>query len=206
MITEIEDYFAKGCGRCERFDTPDCSTKLWFDGLAELRRVCLDAGLQEHVKWGHPCYVHADRNVAIIGAFRGDFRLTFFNAGLMKDPERILQKQGPSTRFPDAIRFTGAAEVTQLRPVISSYLAEAAGYAEAGLKEPADDRELELPAELVEALAADPELSEAWDRLTPGRRKGYILNLSAAKKSETRWNRLDKFRDKIMAGKGPLDQ
>lgn len=65
MIKDIEEYFAKGCGRCHRFDTPDCSTRRWIDGLTELRDLCNDAGLVETVKWGHPCYMHAGRNVAI---------------------------------------------------------------------------------------------------------------------------------------------
>ena len=33
MITDIEDYFTKGCGRCERFATADCSTRLIATGL-----------------------------------------------------------------------------------------------------------------------------------------------------------------------------
>ena len=86
MITRIEDYFARGCGRCARFDTADCDTRHWADGLAELRTLCLGAGLVETVKWGHPCYMHSGRNIAIIGAFRGDFRLSFFEAALLFFP------------------------------------------------------------------------------------------------------------------------
>jgi uncharacterized protein YdeI (YjbR/CyaY-like superfamily) len=55
MITRIEDYFTKGCGRCERFATPDCSTRPWIGGLEHLRRICLDVGLEETLKWAHPC-------------------------------------------------------------------------------------------------------------------------------------------------------
>ena len=80
MITDVEEYFALGCGRCPRFETPECSTQIWAEGLAELRRLCLAAGLEETAKWGHPCYMAAGRNIAIIGAFQQDFRLTFFNA------------------------------------------------------------------------------------------------------------------------------
>jgi uncharacterized protein YdeI (YjbR/CyaY-like superfamily) len=87
MIEDIEDYFARGCGRCGRFATPDCSTRRWEEGLRGLRRLCREAGLAETVKWGHPCYMHAGRNLAILGAFRGDFRLSFFDAALMRDPE-----------------------------------------------------------------------------------------------------------------------
>ena len=206
MITVINDYFAKGCGRCERFATADCSTKLWVRGLAELRRACLDAGLVETVKWGHPCYMYAGRNIAIIGAFRSDFRLSFFDAALMKDPEGVLEKQGPNTRHADMIRFTNDQQVKKLKRVIGAYLKEAAGYAEAGIKPPKDDTTLELPTELVEALGADPQLAEAFHKLTPGRQKSYVINLSGAKKPETRFARIAKFRDKIIAGKGAMDR
>ena len=93
MISNIEVYFSKGCGRCERFAGPDCSTRRWSVGLRDLREICLESGLAETLKWAHPCYVHGDRNIAILGAFRNAFRLSFFNAALMQDPEGLLEKQ-----------------------------------------------------------------------------------------------------------------
>lgn len=206
MITDIEDYFLKGCGRCERFDTPDCSTRQWERGLLDLRRVCSEAGLVEIVKWGHPCYVHAGRNIAIIGAFRGDFRLSFFNAALMKDPEGVLEKQGPNTQHKDMFRFTDVAQVAPRETIIRSYLNEAMAYADAGIKPQKSESTLDLPDELVEALDADPELAEAFLNLTPGRRKSYAINISSAKKAETRIARIIKFRPKILAGKGAMDR
>ncbi len=202
MISDIEDYFAKGCGRCDRFDTKDCSTKVWESGLAKLRDICLSADLKETVKWGHPCYMHADRNIVIIGAFQDNFRLSFFNAALMKDQEGILEKQGKNTQHPDMIRFTSNSGPSEKEDVILAYLVEAKDYAEAGKKPPKDDSALDLPDELVEALDADPELSEAFHPLTRGRQKSYVINLSGAKKSETRVNRIEKFRYKIIEGKG----
>ena len=206
MITEIEEYFTTGCGRCERFATADCSTRQWADGLTELRSICRDAGLVETVKWGHPCYMHADRNIAIIGALRNDFRLSFFNAALMKDPEGILERPGPNTQHADMIRFTGNSQVAEREPVIVAYLEEAMGYAEAGIKPPKVQGELELPDELVEALGSDPELADAFHNLTPGRRKSYVINLNSAKKTETRVSRIAKFRSKILAGKGAMER
>lgn len=206
MITDIEDYFALGCGRCERHATPDCSTRRWIHGLNTLRRICRDAGLEERVKWGHPCYIHAGRNICILGAFRDNFRLTFFNAALMKDPEGVLEKQGANTHVPDMLRFVDNHAPEILEPVIRAYLAEAMGYAEAGLKPPKDDRELALPEELVEALDADPELAEAFHALTPGRQKSYVINLNGAKKPETRVSRIKAFRGKILAGKGATER
>ncbi len=206
MITDIEDFFSRGCGRCARFDTADCSVKQWTEGLETLRRICRDVGLEETVKWAHPCYMHAGRNIAIIGALRGDFRLNFFNAGLMKDPDGVLERQGPNTRHPDMIRFTGNDQVAAMESIIRSYLEEAMAYAEKGLKPPKEEGGFDLPDELVEALDADPELAEAFHALTSGRQKSYVIALSSAKTSQTRINRIAKFRDKIIAGKGATER
>ncbi len=206
MITDIEDYFAKGCGRCPRFAMPDCSTRRWAEGLSDLRRICRLPGLVETVKWGHPCYMHAGRNIVIIGAFRADFRLSFFDAPLMKDPDGVLERHGPNTRHPGMIRFTTNAQVAAMEPVILSYLEEAKGYAEAGIRPPKEDGGIDLPDELVEALDADPELAEAFHDLTPGRRKSYVINLASARTAATRYSRIARFRDRILAGKGATER
>jgi uncharacterized protein YdeI (YjbR/CyaY-like superfamily) len=202
MITDIEDFFTKGCGRCDRFATSSCSTRAWADGLDALRRICREAGLEEAVKWGHPCYMHAGRNIAIIGALRGDFRLSFFDAALMTDPEGILERQGPNTRHPDMIRFKANQDVAHLEPIIRIYLVEAMSYAAAGIRPPNDPQESDLTEEQVAALDADPELAEAFHALTPGRRNSYVVHLNGAKTSATRTARIVKLRDRIVAGKG----
>lgn len=206
MITDPDDFFAKGCGRCARFDTADCSAQLWAAELAALRALCLQAGLSEHAKWGHPCYMHAGRNIVILGAFRDNIRLTFFNAALMKDPEALLQRQGPNTRNPDMLRFDARTPVAALAPQILAYLAEAMSYADKGLKPPKQDRDLDMPDELTEALDADPELAEAFAALTPGRQRSYVINLAGAKQAATRVNRIARFRDRILAGKGATER
>ena len=150
--------------------------------------------------------MHAGRNLAIIGAFRGDFRLTFFHAALMTDPEAVLTRQGPNTQHADALRFTDNAQVAALAPTIRAYLAEAMGYAEAGLLPPKTPRDIDLPEELIEALDADPDLAEAFHALTPGRRKGYVIHLNGAKAPATRVARIAKFRGHILAGKGASER
>ena len=206
MITDPDEFFARGCGRCARFDTPDCSTRRWADGLATLRTFCRDAGLEETSKWGHPCYMHAGRNIAIIGAFRDDFRLTFFDAALLNDTEGLLEKQGPNTGHPGTIRFDSGARVAKLAPVVRAYLDQAKGYAEKGIKAPRNQSEPALPEELIEALDADIELAEAFEALTPGRRRSYAINLASAKQSKTRIARIARFRDGILAGKGATER
>lgn len=206
MITDAEDFFTSGCGRCDRHATADCSTRFWLAGLLTLRRLCLEAGLAETAKWGHPCYMHAGRNVAILGAFRGDFRLTFFNASLLTDAEGRLEKQGPNTRHPDCLRFTDTALPQALAPVILAYLSEAMGYAGAGILPPKEVSDLDLPAELVDALDADPDFAEAFHALTPGRQKSWVLHLTDAKTLATKLARIEKSRPRILAGKGATER
>ncbi|WP_240790421.1 YdeI family protein [Rhodobacter sp. SY28-1] len=206
MITQPQAYFDQGCGRCDRFATPDCSTRAWLKGLLTLRRICRDAGLTEVAKWGHPCYMHAGRNIAIMGAFRGDYRLTFMNAALLKDSEGLLERQGPNTKQPDCIRFTDTDAPTRLEPAIRAYLAEAMAYADQGLLPPKEPNDVPLPDELVEALDGDPDLAEAFAALTPGRQKSWAFQIGSAKTAATRVSRIEKGRAKIMAGEGATDR
>ncbi|MGZ9809720.1 YdeI/OmpD-associated family protein [Pseudoroseicyclus sp. H15] len=206
MIADVEDYFTRGCARCERFDTPECSTRRWIGGLEVLRRICREAGLEEQVRWAHPCYAHAGRNIVIIGALKEYFSLGFFEPALMKDPVGVMVRQGPNTKHPNIIKFTDEDGPARLEPVISNYLAEAISYAEAGIRAPKEEEALELPEELVEALDSDSELAEAFHALTPGRQKSYVIALSSAKKAETRLARVEKFREKIIAGKGAMER
>ncbi|MDH5798756.1 MAG: YdeI/OmpD-associated family protein, partial [Paracoccaceae bacterium] len=185
---------------------PEWSTRLWIDGLNDLRRICRDMGLEETVKWAHPCYMHADRNIAIFGAFRGDFRLSFMNPGLLVDSEGVLEKQGEGSQTPGMIRFTDSKQVAEKEPTIRAYLKQLMDHAEAGTKPPKVKREIDMPDELAEALDADPELAEAFHALTPGRQRSYMFNLNQARQSATRVARIEKFRDKIIAGKGALER
>jgi uncharacterized protein YdeI (YjbR/CyaY-like superfamily) len=205
MITEVEDYFAKGCGRCERFGTPDCSTRRWLPGLLALRRLCLAAGLEEAAKWGHPCYMHQGRNVAMIGAFRENYRLTFFDAALPPDPLGLLEKRGPNTRAADQISFTDPDAIPALEATLAAYLsaAKAASEQDRPKRPPA---EVTLPDELVASLDDDTELAEAFAALTPGRQRSWVLHLTSTKTPATRLSRIAKGRDKILAGKGATER
>ncbi len=206
MITDVEDYFTDGCGRCPRFATPACATRRWADGLSRLRRICRDMGLVETVKWGHPCYTRNGRNIAIIGALRDSFRLGFFNAALLTDPDGLLERQGPNTPHPDTLRFSDAAKVVALEPAIRAILAEATGHADAGLRPLPAPASVDLPADISSALDTDPELAEAFHRLTPGRQRSYVIALSSAKTQTTRLSRIARYRPQILAGKGATER
>lgn len=214
MIDDIEEYFSRGCGRCDRFGTSACSTRTWSSGLEALRRICRESPLVETVKWGHPCYMHAGRNIAVIGAFRNDFRLAFMNAALLQDRAGVLEKQGPNTRHPDALRFTDDRQVAERAPIILAYLQEAMSYAERGVKPAKETRDptapadlvADLPAELGAALASDAELARAFRDLTPGRQRSYLIAVGSAKTAATRTSRIQRLRSKIIAGKGALER
>ena len=203
MITRIEDYFARGCGRCARFDTPECSALRWREGILALRRICLAAGLTEALKWGHPCYVHAGRNIALLGAFRADFRISFLNAALLRDPAGVLQPAGPNSQTAECIRFDRAEAVAERAASLRDLLDQAMDHAERGTLTARVSVTPDLPADVLDLLAADPALAAAYAALTPGRRRGYALSLAGARTPETRARRLAGFRDHILAGKGP---
>ncbi len=202
MITDPDEFFKVGCGRCKRFATADCSVKKWQEGLALLREICRSEGLEETAKWGHPCYMAHDRNIALIGAFQNDFTLSFMNASLISDVHGVLQKAGPNAQVPSLIRFGSAADVAEREPILREYLQHLIGCAELGEKPIKAPSPIDLPDELVEVLDADPELAEAFASLTPGRQRSYAIGISGAKKSETRFARIEKFRPKILSGKG----
>lgn len=206
MITQLEDFFTRGCGRCERFDSPACSALRWAGEVAALRALCLELGLVEALKWGHPCYMHAGRNVAIIGALREEVRLSFFEAALLSDPEGALTKQGPNTQHPDCLRFDAPGAVLARAPQIRALLTEAMAHAAAGRRAPREPVALELPPELADALEADPAMGAAFARLTPGRQRSYAIVLGALKKPESRVARILKLREHILDGKGAQER
>ena len=202
MITDPQVFFERGCGRCDRFGTPDCKVHRWAPGLARLREICLAAGLEETAKWGHPCYMHAGRNIVLIGALTGDFRLNFFKADLLSDPEGVLVRQGPNSKTPESIKFTGVGGPDRMADTIAAYIAEAKGYAERGIVPERAAPQVDLPGELAEALDADPAYAEAFHALTPGRQRSWCLHVGGAKQAATRARRAQAMRDRVLAGKG----
>ena len=191
MNTEVDAYLDRATG--------------WPEELRAIRPVLLDAGLDEQLKWGKPCYAHDGANIAILQEMKDFLALMFFKGALLADPEGVLESQGPNSRSAKRICFRSVDDVERLAPTVSAYVAEAIDVEEAGLAvEPAP--ELELAAELAERLAGDPDLAEAFEGLTPGRRREYNLHVSEAKKAETREARVDKITPKILAGKGFRDR
>lgn len=176
----------------------------WPDEMAALRLTLLDSGLAEEIKWRTPCYTHNGKNIVIFQEMNDYLSLMFFKGALLRDSEGVLREQGPNSQSARRMEFTSVDDVIQFADIVKAYVEEAIDVEEAGLKvEPA---ELVLAAELQNRLEDDPALRKGFESLTPGRRREYNLYFSEAKQAKTRHARIDKYRDKIMAGKGLRDR
>lgn len=175
----------------------------WQEEMTALRDILLDCDLTEELKWGKPCYTAGGGNIVIMQPFKAHLSLMFFKGALLKDPAGILRAQGENTQSALRIEFTDPKQVAETESTLRSYIAEAIQIEEAGLKVPKKKvAEYAVPEELAKRLREDEEYREAFEALTPGRKKSYLLHFSGAKRAETRERRIEKCRAKILAGKG----
>lgn len=173
----------------------------WRREAHKLREILLDSGLSEELKWGKPCYCSDGKNICIIQRMKGFLALLFFKGALLKDPDGVLEVQGPNSRAGYRMRFVGVQDVTAMAKSVRAYVHEAIEIEKTGLKVETASA-LKYPKELVAKFEEDPEFSAAFEKLTPGRKRGYMLHFSNAKQSATRVRRIEKFRGSILQGKG----
>ena len=179
----------------------------WKEEYGQLRRILLGCGLTEEVKWGCPCYTHQDSNVVLIHGFKKYCALLFHKGALLEDPDEILVQQTKNVQAARQLRFTSLREIEEMEAVLKTYIREAIEVEEAGLEvKLKDTSEFEVPKELQKALEDDPDLEAAFEALTPGRQRGYLLYFSQAKQSSTRDSRIQKHYERILAGKGLNDR
>ncbi|MEM7094611.1 MAG: DUF1801 domain-containing protein [Actinomycetota bacterium] len=182
------------------------TAETWRDEMLQLRQLALATGMTEVYKWKQPCYVQGGTNVAIISPFVNYCALSFFQGVLLGDHAGRLVAPGEDSQSSRSLRFTSVAEIDDLSEVISTYLREAMARADEGAKVAFPARhELELPDELVELFDEVDGLEEAFAALTPGRQRGFVLQIGGAKQSATRRSRAAKHVDRILAGKGIHD-
>ncbi len=175
----------------------------WQAEMTALRALLLDCPLVEDLKWGVPCYTLDGKNVVLIHGFKDYCALLFHKGALMQDPDGILIQQTENVQSARQIRFTGLDEIQRMQNLIKSYIHEAIEVEKAGLKVVHKSvAEFAVPEEFATALASDEALKSAFEALTPGRQRAYLLHFSSAKQSGTRQSRIEKCRPKIMAGKG----
>jgi uncharacterized protein YdeI (YjbR/CyaY-like superfamily) len=177
--------------------------KKWQEEMTKLRRISLDSGLTEELKWGKPCYTFQTSNIVIIQGFKEFCSLLFCKGALLKDPKGILKTFGwqAARRIP----FTDVREIVEMEPILKVYIHEAIEAEKAGLKVNYKKNPEPIPEELQNKLDEIPALKTAFDALTPGRQRGYILYFSGAKQSKTRASRVKKCMPQILKGKGLND-
>jgi uncharacterized protein YdeI (YjbR/CyaY-like superfamily) len=203
---EADVFFTDGCGRCPLGGTPGCKVHQWREEVLMLREILLQSGLTETRKWGVPCYVHGKKNVVLLSVLKESATLSFLKGALLSDPAKLLHKPGENSQAARYMKFTSPDQVLAQSAEISAYVREAVKLEESGqkvvFKAPQDQA---MCDELQEVLKSDVELNTAFYALTPGRQRGYILFFGAAKQSKTRMERIAKWRDKILQGKGMQD-
>jgi uncharacterized protein YdeI (YjbR/CyaY-like superfamily) len=182
-------------------DTP------WKEAYEKLRLILLDCGLTEELKWGCPCYTTNKKNVALIHGFKEYCALLFPKGTLLKDEEGILVQQTENVQSARQVRFRNVHEIIKLERALKAYVREAVEVERAGLKVTRKKTsEFKMPEEFAAKLKASPALKKAFQALTPGRQRGYLLYFASAKQSKTREARIEKNVERIVAGQGLLDQ
>ena len=206
MNPKVDKYLMDGCGRCPLGGTPDCKVHNWTAELELLRRIVLDCGLTEEVKWGVPCYTFQEKNVLIVSAYKQFCSISFFKGVLLQDGKNILDKHGENSQAVRLVKFTSVEEIKEIEADLKAYIFEAMEVEKAGLKVNFKKNPEPVPEELEKKFENDPVLKSAFEALTPGRQRGYILYFSAPKQSKTRESRIEKCIGKILNGEGLQDR
>jgi uncharacterized protein YdeI (YjbR/CyaY-like superfamily) len=179
--------------------------KQWREETEKLRKLCLEGGLTEELKWGKPCYMFRGANVAIIQGFKESCALMFFKGALMKDSKKIMEKPGESSQAAQRIKFTSVADVQKMEATLKAYIREALAVEKAGLQVEYKKNPEPVPEELQKKLREEPAFKSAFQALTPGRQRAYLLYFNGAKQSKTRESRVEKCVPQILKGKGLND-
>jgi uncharacterized protein YdeI (YjbR/CyaY-like superfamily) len=175
----------------------------WQKEFQKLRAIILDCGLTEELKWGQACYTFQDSNIVLIHGFKEYCALLFFKGALLNDPHGILIQQTANVQSARQVRFTSAKEIAKMESIVKSYIYEAIEVERAGLKvKLKKTSEYKIPEEFQKKLDKNRALKTAFDKLTPGRQRGYIFYFSQPKQSKTREARVEKYIPQILNGKG----
>jgi uncharacterized protein YdeI (YjbR/CyaY-like superfamily) len=178
----------------------------WQQELEQLRMIVLDCGLTEELKWGVPCYTFHKSNIVLIHVFKEYCAVLFFKGALLNDANGILIQQTENVQAARQVRFTNVREIVEIAPILKTYIYEAIEVEKAGLKvEFKKTAEFTISEEFQHKLDAMPTLKMAFDALTPGRQRAYMLHFSAPKQAKTRQERVEKCIPQILNGKGLND-
>lgn len=192
MNPKVDEYMSK-------------ATK-WKEEYVKLRNIVLDCELTEEFKWMHPCYTFEKKNVVLIHGFKEYCALLFPKGALLQDPHGILIQQTENVQAARQIRFTNVEQIAEMETILKAYIDEAIKVEKAGLNVNfKKETEFTIPEELQNKFDENPALKTAFEALTPGRQRAYILYFSKAKQSKTRESRVEKYVQHILDGKGLND-
>ena len=178
----------------------------WQEEYEKLRAIVLDCGLTEELKWGVPCYTFQESNVVLIHGFKEYCALLFHKGALLNNPDGILIQQTENVQAARQIRFTNVQQIVEMEPTLKAYIFEAIDVEKAGLEvEFKQTADFSMAEEFINKLEEVPGLQDAFEALTPGRQRGYLLHFSAPKQAKTRIARIEKSIPQILDGKGLND-
>ena len=178
----------------------------WQAEFKKLRTIILDCGLTEELKWGVPCYTLDKSNIVLIHGFKEYCAILFIKGALLKDAKHILIQQTENVQAARQVRFTNVREIAKLETILKAYIHEAIEAEKTGLKvEYKKTSEYKIPEEFQKRLDADPALRTAFEALTPGRQRAYLLYFATPKQSQTREARIEKSIEPILDGLGLND-
>lgn len=203
---KVDAFLQDGCGRCSLHATPQCKVNAWRSELKLLRKLMIGCKLTEDRKWGFPCYTVDGKNIVMLAAWKDNCSISFFKGSLMKDPQKMLVKPGENSQAARLLRFRSTDEIKRQSPLIKMYVQEAIDLEKLGAKVDFKAKsELKLPEELEQKFTELPAFRDAFEALTPGRQRGYVLHFSGAKQSQTRTARIEKCMPLIFEGRGLHD-
>ncbi|WP_088072522.1 YdeI/OmpD-associated family protein [Gottfriedia luciferensis] len=180
--------------------------KKWQEEFEKLRMIILECQLTEEFKWMHPCYTFENKNIVLIHGFKEYCAILFHKGSLLKDKNGILIQQTENVQAARQIRFTDVQQIIEMEETIKEYIKEAIEVEKAGLKvDFKESKEYTIPEEFQNKLDEFPNLKAAFEALTPGRQRAYLLYFSAPKQSKTRESRVEKYMGQILDGKGLND-
>jgi uncharacterized protein YdeI (YjbR/CyaY-like superfamily) len=180
--------------------------KNWQDEMTLLRNILLECNLTEVIKWGKPCYISNEKNIVIIQDFKNHCDLGFFNGASLTDLKQLLVKAGEHTQSGRQLRFENLEDIKKKRALIKAYVKEAIENEKRGIKITVEDiPAIEQVVELTNIFKKNKAFEKAFNKLTPGRQRAYHMFFAAAKQSETRISRIEKFIPRILDGKGMND-
>lgn len=206
MNTSVENYFVNGCMRCSYGGTTNCKVHKWTNELVLLREIINQSRVVEECKWGVPCYTYNGSNILTLSALKDHCTIGFFKGSLLNDEKALLEKPGPRSQAVRVLNFSNEEQILSLKEDVLDLISAAVNVEKQGLKVKLSKKAEDYPEELLNIFNEDSLFKSAFEELTPGRQRGYIIHFNQAKQAKTRISRIQKCIPKILNGEGLNDK